>query len=218
MTGLRHQLQYLIAGLQLAAVSLAAADRFASPIAAGGGNGSAAAPWTLREVLAGAPQPGDTVWLRGGIYQLGHVITTLSGTSNAPIVLRSVPGDRATVLGSIVHWHSPGWVWYWGFELTQSPSTGNALPPGLPAIDLPKYNGFSVYAPHLRFINLQIHDQLGTGIYLAPEAKDCEVYGCLVYHNGEVAATMNAKVEMPLPLLAAPLVPQTNSGQAVKRQ
>lgn len=44
-------------------------------------------------------QPGDVVWVRGGVYS-GHVVFERSGTANAPIVFESYPGECAILDGS----------------------------------------------------------------------------------------------------------------------
>jgi hypothetical protein len=50
--------------------TLFAAEFYVSPNAASGGNGSFSNPWKLQTALdhPSAVQPGDTIWLRGGIY------------------------------------------------------------------------------------------------------------------------------------------------------
>ncbi len=52
---------------------------------------------SLARALQGA-QPGDTILLRGGTYQLRSVIkTSISGTPSAWIVIRAYPGELATL-------------------------------------------------------------------------------------------------------------------------
>ena len=102
-------------------------------------NGSATAdgtreqPWDLATALAGghpagAVQPGDTVWLRGGTYR-GPVRSTVSGKAGAPVIVRQYPGERAIVdgagtppRGSVLEVRGP-WTVYWGFEITNSDPT-----------------------------------------------------------------------------------------------
>src|SRR5688572_27323058 len=43
-------------------------------------------------------KPGDTIWLRGGIYP-GSFTSELKGSPNLPIVVRQYPGERATLDG-----------------------------------------------------------------------------------------------------------------------
>src|SRR5919108_2515803 len=74
---------------------------FASPTGSASGDGSLANPWDLATALAGpaAVTPGSTIWLRGGMYAdgpyLGHgYLSDLTGTPDAPIVVRQYPGER----------------------------------------------------------------------------------------------------------------------------
>ena len=61
--------------------------------------GSKGAP--LRTIAAALAilQPGDTLYLRGGVYY-ENVYVALVGTQDAPITIRSYPGEQATIDGS----------------------------------------------------------------------------------------------------------------------
>ena len=65
------------------------------------GSGTFANPWNLATALAhpASVQPGDTIWLRGGIYR-GSFASYLSGTPAAPIKVRQYPGETATLDGN----------------------------------------------------------------------------------------------------------------------
>ena len=91
-------------------VSVNGADYFVSPDGDDGNPGTIDKPWrTIRRATKyGWPrefrQPGDTVWLRGGLYSgnangidLSGAEGALSGTSNAPITIRAYPGETPTV-------------------------------------------------------------------------------------------------------------------------
>src|SRR5687768_5628422 len=83
------------------------------------GDGSANAPWDLATALnqPAAVQPGDTIWLHGGVYE-GRFNSRLSGTSEHPVVLRQAPGERATIDGSLNVGGEA--TIYWGFEVRNS--------------------------------------------------------------------------------------------------
>lgn len=69
-----------------------------------GGNGSEANPWDLNTALrgaGGAVKPGDTIWLKGGVYK-GRYASTLAGTASAPIKVRAVAGQRVTIDGFVI--------------------------------------------------------------------------------------------------------------------
>ena len=107
-------------------LSLASAAEFhVTPSGSPAGNGTSSSPWDLSTALAhpAAVRPGDTIWLRSGTYR-GAFTSSLRGTTAAPIVVRSYPGERVTLDGApsrettlIVNGEN---AWYWGFEITNS--------------------------------------------------------------------------------------------------
>ena len=62
--------------------------------------GSEAQPWRTLAHAVGKLQPGDTLSLRGGTYH-EHVATTLVGTAEKPITIRSDPGELAILDGGL---------------------------------------------------------------------------------------------------------------------
>ena len=76
--------------LLLAAPFAHAADFYVSPTAPANGTGSLNNPWRLQTALdqPSAVLPGDTIWLRGGIYNAPPYTSHLVGTSAEPIVVR----------------------------------------------------------------------------------------------------------------------------------
>ena len=83
--------------LLLAAPSAHAADFYVSPTAAANGTGSLNNPWKLQTALdhPSAVQPGDTIWLRGGIYNAPPYTSHLVGTSASPIIVPPVPWETS---------------------------------------------------------------------------------------------------------------------------
>ena len=141
------------------------------------GDGSRARPWDLATALAhpAAVQPGDTIWLHGGVYA-GDFTATLTGTEAAPITVRSYPGDWATIDGGTsdaTTFSLQGeWAIYRDFEVTNSRADRWGGRP----------EGMYVLGPHLKVINLILHDLGNCGYWSS--AVDLELYGCLIYNNG----------------------------------
>lgn len=78
------------------------ADFYVSASAqANSGDGSISAPWPIRTAFAqpSTVRPGDTIWLRGGIYR-GKFICQLTGEPGRPITVRAYPGEWVTVDGN----------------------------------------------------------------------------------------------------------------------
>lgn len=145
-------------------------------VTAGGsssGTGTADQPWDLQTALDGGGGrilPGDTVWLRAGMY-CGVFHTTLTGTPVAPIVFRQYPGERATIDGTLRG--DGSYLTFWGFEVMQS-------------APLAQQNYvLQAYTANGRFINLVLHDAGISGVSMSTNAgAGVELYGSLVYNNG----------------------------------
>ncbi len=166
---------------------------YASPDGRSSGDGSRERPLDLATALsASSPaRPGDTVWLRGGLYR-GTFTSELHGAEGSPIIVRQYPGEHAAIdggssNGATILLERGTHTWFWGFEIFSSDpdrtSTQNTSGPS----DVPRGAGFSVYQQAgigvgSRFINLIVHDTRGSG--LTTEAIDAEVYGCILYYNG----------------------------------
>lgn len=156
---------------------------FAATNGTSGGSGAIGSPWSLSKALSftsgNTILPGDTVYLRDGTYWISNTITSyLAGTSNAPVVVRSYPGEWAklavqdtnTVALSLNADGSN--TWYWGFEVCNvSPDRAN------------RQAGIMAFASGSKFINLVIHD-VGVGIYADGAASPAEWSGCLCFFNG----------------------------------
>jgi slime mold repeat-containing protein len=83
-----------------------AADYFVAPDGNDDASGAAQSkPFrTLRRAVEAATQPGDTVWIRGGVYPADNwnnqLSLTHSGTATAPITFRNYPGELPILDGS----------------------------------------------------------------------------------------------------------------------
>ncbi|WP_425615671.1 right-handed parallel beta-helix repeat-containing protein [Anatilimnocola sp. NA78] len=73
--------------------------------------GTEAAPWKTIQHAVNQLQPGDTLYLRGGIYY-EHVTLTRSGTEQQPITIRSYPGEGVVIDGGLREFYdSPATAW-----------------------------------------------------------------------------------------------------------
>jgi len=83
-----------------------AADYFVAPDGDDGASGTKESqPFrTLRRSVEAATLPGDTVWIRGGVYPAENWSNQLSfrysGTAEAPITFRNYPGELPILDGS----------------------------------------------------------------------------------------------------------------------
>jgi len=170
-----------------------AAEHYVAVYGTPNGDGTIDNPWDLQTALSQPPsvQPGDTLWIRGGAYQIAvhdGFVSKLSGTAAQPIVVRNYHGERATIDGQLnayALYVSGSYTWYWGLEVMSSctvRATGQ------------KYGwcslGVGVFGPGNKFINLIVHDT-AQGFSGFNSAPDTEFYGNLSYYNGFVGSDRN---------------------------
>ncbi|MFN7976420.1 MAG: PKD domain-containing protein, partial [Acidobacteriota bacterium] len=74
-------------------------DYYVAPGGSDGNTGGIGDPWATVAHAAAVAQPGDEVFLRGGIYY-ESVDLVRSGTPTAPIVFRAYPGETAAMDGA----------------------------------------------------------------------------------------------------------------------
>ena len=159
---------------------------FVAPDGRPSNDGSEHAPLDVETVFNNPAlvQPGDTIWLRGGIYKVA-VTSRLTGEPDAPIVVRQYPGERA-IFDAASRTHPPLVVrgsdtWYWGFEITDSYPTrqvsNGSYTPGVRAPSV------HVYGPRTKLINMIVHDG-EQGVASWSQAVDSELYGNLIYNVG----------------------------------
>jgi hypothetical protein len=167
----------------------AARHFYAAPDGRPDAAGTRADPWDLASALAGrrALAPGDVLWVRGGSYR-GPFDVLLAGTEAAPIHVRAVPGERASILDGGLRVSAPAaGVWIWDLELagTLPPERRVSAQKGSHPTDLPLSDGLSVRSGRgLVFVNLLIHDNPGNGVGWWAPAEGGELHGCVIYGNG----------------------------------
>ena len=179
-----------ILGFAVTCVRLQANDLFVAPGGTPFGPGTLAQPYDVVTAFSGdVGQPGDTFWLRGGDYQLGHLDTQIQGAPGKPITFRQVSGEHARIDGSLTVFDSLGYVVFRDFELYSSDTNRVSAQTnaGFNVTDITLLTGFSSYTPNLSFINLVVHDATREGIYLFEGSTNTLIYGCIVYNNGWVS-------------------------------
>lgn len=181
-----------------------AKDYFVSPTGLASGVGSEINPWDLTTALAGGTSatkivPGDTVNLRGGLYdQKPYYISNLTGNSSAYIKVQSYPGewaviDRARVIfptdpvDLIIHAArfidiSGSYTIYRDFEITNS--APNRICSTDPCAQWTRGNAFGP-GSYNKFVNLVIHDT-DCGPYTSSSSYFLEFYGNVIYNNGTI--------------------------------
>lgn len=138
-------------------------------------------PWDLTTALSKASlvKPGDTIYLRDGVYGSGGKTTfasSLNGTKERPIIIRGFPKERATVDGHITV--NGKHNWYWGFEITNSMTERHT-----PSSE--RLGGLELYGEGTKVINMVLHDTGHPGIGFWRTVGDGgEIYGTLIWGTG----------------------------------
>lgn len=162
----------------------------ASPAGRSTASGTVTDPLDLTTALSySSPvRAGGTLLLRGGTYQ-GAFVSKLKGTSRAPIVVRSYPGEWAVLDGgtaplSTLEVHGND-VWFRDFEVMKSdPDRSSTYPSNAPSdVSRAKYSGVWVLGLGTKLINLVVHDN-GDGIGFWRWSRTSAVYGCIIFNNG----------------------------------
>src|SRR5688572_16484183 len=151
-------------------LGMAATDLYVSPNGTPAGPGTKAQPYELATALRGwVGRPGDTFWLMGGNYALGHLETKIAGAPGEPITFRQMPGEKARLDGSITFFDSIGYVILRDFELYSSDTNRASAQTGVGfnVTDINIIPGIASFAPNLSFINLVVHDQTRHGFYIS---------------------------------------------------
>ena len=182
----------LVLGFSFTLPAQAANEWFVSPAGSASGAGTMSSPWALQTALNGGPsgsnvRPGDTIWLRGGTYT-GSFTSYLTGTAAAPIIVRNYNNERVILEAfhndegtTVLTVNQSAYVWFWGFEVTNpfANPTDPSQWAGNTGISVGGSGGAGT-----KFINLILHDNIGSGIDNYDPAYGSEVYGTLAFFNG----------------------------------
>jgi hypothetical protein len=168
-------------------VAAQAGDLYVSTNGTPSGPGTLAQPYDLATALSGlVGKPGDTFWLTGGNYVIGHINTKIAGAPGQPITFRQIPGVWARLNGSVTFFNSPGYLILRDFELYSSDTNRASAETqvGFNPTDINIIPGIASYAPNMSFINLIVHDETRHGFYISQTSSNNLIYGCVVYNNG----------------------------------
>ena len=190
-------------------VSSLATQFYVSPTGVPTNPGTITSPWDLQTALNQpiSVKPGDTIWVRGGIYthapqgatispqQQGWIFwSKLVGTAASPIIVRGYPGERAIIDGGAwVYQNATGrptidiqgaYTWYWDLEIVSLSTEARFSPDdsSFPS-SVNRSDGPNVFGKSIKLINCVVHD-LAAGISAWGQAGDFEAYGNIGYNNG----------------------------------
>lgn len=165
------------------------ADRYVATTGVIGNLGTLVSPWDLASAAtghSGAILPGDTVWVRGGTYDVTQLSFSVSGLSALlPVIFRNYNGEHAIIRGTSASSNTDdqlidgNYIWLWGLDFTQlmrSRLIAAAAPTGWNTWIRNTTNG-------CRFIHCVNHDK-NNGWFSDPGTGDVEIYGSIAYNMG----------------------------------
>jgi hypothetical protein len=179
-------------------------DRFVSPTGSALNSGSSSAPWSVDYFNLGAGavvQPGIKVGALGGDY-VGQYVggSAISGAPDLPVILRGMPGERATIDGHVesvggtsiqapIYRLDANYLWLWDLEIVNTdplrqsngiPDTSNPSDMNFRAFKSLRDNGH-----HNKVINSWIHDT-ANGVESQSQIVcfGSEYHGCKINNNG----------------------------------
>ena len=180
------------------AVKTNAQDIYADPDGLSTNTGEIDSPWDLQTGLDNI-MPGQTLYLRDGVYhgRFNTYNTDDGSLSEEPKIITSYPGEWAILDGNVNGMGNAfgngstltvtkPYMWFKGFELTflgdYSRTTeynegGGCIKNCSGAIN--HHSGIKC-----KFINLIIREHPGNGIWTTKASGGLEIYGCLIYNNG----------------------------------
>ncbi|HYO82941.1 MAG TPA: right-handed parallel beta-helix repeat-containing protein [Bryobacteraceae bacterium] len=174
----------------LSAATAFAAEFYVSVNGHADGTGGIDQPWDLQTALKhpAALRPGDTLYLRGGIYQAPDRLllrSRISGSPGAYITVRPFRREAVRIDGGL-EIHGP-WTVYRDFEVANSRTQRITRESGPFPTDIVQPAGITVYANNVKIVNNTVHDT-STGLASWKDASDNEFYGNIVYNNGWMGA------------------------------
>jgi hypothetical protein len=185
--GIALTILYLLTAAQLSA----ATEWYAGPDGKAANPGTKESPWDIVSALDGSQKiaAGDTIYLLEGTYkrrpaELFEV--RLAGTSENPIHVRALPGERAKIDGGLSILSPSENVWIRELEIFVSePVPEKPVSPGSNPRDLNRpAGGLHMHGgKNCKYINLIIHN-CNQGISCWKDEINPEIYGCIIYNNG----------------------------------
>jgi len=175
------------------AIPAGATQFYVAPEGSSRNNGSLSRPWDIITALSHprTVRPGDTIWLKGGRYPLhATLVSSLRGAAGAPITVRQMPQERATIDCAAAMQGGTGGeclllrgdhTWYWGFEIMSSNPLRWTFTPGSPADP----RGIGIHSQAgvgTKLINLIVHD-VGTTLFES-RPSGIEITGMIAYNTG----------------------------------
>ncbi len=160
------------------------------------GAGSLEDPWEISHALSnqsGTIKPGDTIYIRGGVYDtlVGEALfsVNLNGENGKCITIKPYQNERVVFDAHHVSTENVGYEK--GFSINGSWliiqdiffTNSNGLRDG--RIGANSINtGVNIFASNSKLINCFIYNNNGVGIGFWKPATNSELYGCHVFHNG----------------------------------
>ncbi len=172
-------------------------------------NGSITNPIDLQTALnhPNFIKPGDTIWLREGIYshapqgatvnpanQGWIFFSKLTGNATNPIIVRSYPNEHVVINGGAWAFLNANarptieiqgaYTWFMDLEITSLSNEARFSPDDSSfPVSITRSDGPYVHGVGIKFINLVVHD-LTAGISSWSGGDDFEAYGNVCYNNG----------------------------------
>ncbi|MDR3587313.1 MAG: right-handed parallel beta-helix repeat-containing protein [Desulfosporosinus sp.] len=119
-------------------------------------SGTESSPWKTIQKAANSVRPGDTVYIKGGIYN-ERVTLQSSGSENNDIIFSNYPGEGVTIDGSGIDW---GYGWNSLFDLNSK--------------------------DYIKLIGLRVINSRWAGIGSEPDSNGCEnimIQNCSTYNT-----------------------------------
>ena len=168
------------------------AEFFVAPWGSDGAAGTFEEPLRSLGRVAELVGPGDTVLLRGGVYDVigehVYVSVTMSGSSGAPITIKSYPGETAIFDGYLHPWHPRT---YGDGRSVSSPNLFRFTGEHTVWEDITFRNGvgraFYVIGNHNVYRGIVSHDHHSDGIYLQGSfnlVENCDSFNNYSVSNG----------------------------------
>ncbi len=189
----RNLVRVILALLGSATAGLTA-EFFTSPTGRTSATGSVVDPLDFTTAIssgASPVRPGDTLWVRGGVYTapIPGFIFSLNGAVNQPVIFRNYNNERAIIDGTFKA-HGKD-VYYWGLEFTDKTTPYLSMSLTRSQKEAKMLSGSYSFcsfnleaAPSSKFINNIFHDSYGQ-IEYGVSSSNSIFYGNIVMNMGE---------------------------------